>query len=253
MLEKAISLPSLAFAKLLMLLWSLWKNKNDKLWNDVAKPGPVTSSLAMAWHEEFLQVNQSSNNGNLQNNLLAAKRWLPPPDSYLILNVDVSCLSSNNFVGVGGVLCNSTGAFIAGFSHRKSYVSSPLHIELLAIYNALLFVKAMELSNVIIHSDCLLAVQAINSDEENLSSLGSLIDDIKALLHESPLVSVHHASRGTNFVAHRLTGFSYESNIQLEWFTIAPDLIINALLYNCNRMYFFFFYKVLSFQKKNCN
>ena len=78
-----------------------------------------------------------------------------------------------------GALRNCLGEFIAGFSYRKNHVSSPQHIELLAIHEGIQFLQAMEVSNVVLHSDCLLAVQAINSEDEDLSPLGSLIEDIK--------------------------------------------------------------------------
>lgn len=94
----------------------------------------------------------------------------------------------------------------------------------------------MDISCATIHSDCLLAVQAINREAEDLSSLGSLIDDIKDLLIAAPDISILHASRTTNFVAHRLANFSYESIGHSEWFSHAPEFILDALLYDCNRI-----------------
>ena len=65
----------------------------------------------------------------------------------LKLNVDGSFLSSNDFGGVGGALQNCLGEFIVGFSFRKNHVSSPQHIELLAIHEGIQFLQAMEVSN----------------------------------------------------------------------------------------------------------
>lgn len=48
MLEQACSLSSDKFARLLMFIWSLWKNKNEQLWNEAAQPSPVIVSLTMA-------------------------------------------------------------------------------------------------------------------------------------------------------------------------------------------------------------
>ena len=156
----------------------------------------------------------------------------PPGASTLKLNVDGSFLSSNNIGGIGGVLRDEMGEFIAGFSYKRNFVSSPQHIELLAIKEGILFLQVLEISNITLDRNCLLAVQAIQSKEEDCSFLGSLVEDIKDLLKASPTISVHHASRTTNFVVHRLASFSYESNVQQEWFSIAPDFILDAFMYD---------------------
>lgn len=61
----------------------------------------------------------------------------------------------------------------------------------------------MDISSVVISRDCPLAVQALAREDEDLSVLGNLIEDVKALLNASPNILVHHAHRTTNFVAHR--------------------------------------------------
>lgn len=59
MLEQAVTLSSSNFARLVMCIWSFWKNRNDKLWRNVEKPPQVLTSITMSWHEEFLQTSQS--------------------------------------------------------------------------------------------------------------------------------------------------------------------------------------------------
>lgn len=71
------------------------------------------------------------------------------------------------------------GAFLAGFSYRKNFVSSPLHIELLALKDGIQMFQALEVSHAIVNSDYLIAIQALNTIEEDLSSYGNLIEDIK--------------------------------------------------------------------------
>lgn len=88
------------------------------------------------------------------------KKWLPPPENHLKLNIDGSFFSSTNYGGVWGVIRDHKGGFVAGFSHIKHYVSSPLHIELLAIKEGLLLLQAIDVSHVVIHSDCLLVGQS---------------------------------------------------------------------------------------------
>lgn len=77
MLEQAISLSSDKFARLLMFVWSLWKNRNEKLWNEASQPSSVIISATMAWYESFLQANQS-NIGLSNRSAPHSKSWVSP-------------------------------------------------------------------------------------------------------------------------------------------------------------------------------
>lgn len=82
----------------------------------------------------------------------------PPPSGVLMLNVDGAFLNHQTLGGVGGVVRNNLGEFIAGFAYRKEHMVSPLHVEIMAIKNGIELLQAMEISVAIVHSDCLLAV-----------------------------------------------------------------------------------------------
>lgn len=95
------------------------------------------------------------------------------------INVDRACLHPLTLGGVGRVIQNSLGQFIAGFAYRKEHM---------AIKNGIELQQAMEILVAKVHSDYLLAVQAIQSDEEDLSPLGNLIEDVKEILRLSPQI-----------------------------------------------------------------
>ncbi|PRQ38383.1 putative ribonuclease H-like domain-containing protein [Rosa chinensis] len=116
------------------------------------------------------------------------------------------------------------------------FVSSPLHAELLALKNGLELLQAMNITRATIESDCLVAVQAINSLTPDLSPLGALIVDVQELLAASLDIKLSHVPRQANTVAHRLASYSFECNVHLEWFSIAPEFILDALLYDFNRI-----------------
>jgi hypothetical protein len=85
----------------------------------------------------------------------------------------------------------------------KHSVYSPLHIELLAIKEGLIFLQALDINHVVVNSDCKIEVQVLISIDEDLSPLGNLIKDIKLMLSASPSISLFHAYRNSNYVAHR--------------------------------------------------
>ncbi|XP_062020933.1 uncharacterized protein LOC133737384 [Rosa rugosa] len=237
LLERATSLSSDLFDKMLVLLWSLWKNRNDKLWNEKHKDGPILVATAMGWYEEYLQANVPSGLVPSTPMRPVAKSWCSPRPETVKLNIDGSYLPNVTYGGVGGVLRNDQAAFLAAFSIRESFVTSPLHVELLAIKHGLLLLLGLGVNSAIIETDCLVAVHAISSPFEDLSGLSNLIVDIKDILQTWPLFIFVHVSRQANRVAHRLANISFDSDIKTEyWFNHAPDFLSDALLYDLNRV-----------------
>ncbi|PRQ51291.1 putative ribonuclease H-like domain-containing protein [Rosa chinensis] len=154
----------------------------------------------------------------------------------LCLNVDGAYVSSLQHGGIGDVLRNVKGEFITGFAYRVPNVSSAYHIELFAIKSGLEIIQALGLSNIALMSDCLEAVKAVTEEDQDLSSLGTIVEDIKGLLGELQSIGVHHTYRTANHVAHRLAGLGFDSDIHMEWFFQAPESVLDALQYDCNRM-----------------
>jgi hypothetical protein len=102
----------------------------------------VLISLTMAWYEEFLQSSQAVKICSTSHPSSVQKKWVPPIENVVKLNIDGSFVSSINYGGIRRIIRDHTGSFIAGFSYRKTCISSPLHIELLAI-KGLLFLQAL--------------------------------------------------------------------------------------------------------------
>ena len=84
-------------------------------------------------------------------------------------------MPSLNQGGVGGVLRDKNGYFVAAFSKSIQHVASAQHVELMAIRKAIDFIKQQQLTIIIIESDCLLAVQDIHHPGRNLSVLHAAV------------------------------------------------------------------------------
>lgn len=99
-----------------------------------------------------------------------------------MLDVDGAFLNPQTLGGVGGVIRNNLGEFIATFAYRKEHMVD--HLCMLKLWLSKMelnfFKQWRSIFVAIVHSDCLLiAVQAIQSDEEDLSPLGNLIEDVR--------------------------------------------------------------------------
>ena len=91
-------------------------------------------------------------------------------------------------------------------SFCKSGTSSPELAEAMGIREALSWIKSTHWSNVIIETDCLVAVQGIRSSVVMLSYYGRIISDCKDLLNELKYrhVVLRFIKRSANTVAHHL-------------------------------------------------
>ncbi|KAL6223339.1 hypothetical protein ACLB2K_006726 [Fragaria x ananassa] len=110
----------------------------------------------MTWLEEFHKARHTTKTSKKK----SGEKWTA--SSYASkLNVDGAFLPSLTQGGVGGILRDCNGSFIAAYSKPVHYVASAQHVELMAIRAALAFIKQQRLTNIIIESDCLVAVQDI--------------------------------------------------------------------------------------------
>lgn len=79
-------------------------------------------------------------------------------------------------------------------------------------------------------------VQALNSTEEDLSSLGKLIEAIKLLFKESPAICISHASRLQILYLVDLLVLDLIWIFTLNGFSHASYFIVDAFLFDRNRM-----------------
>ncbi|KAL6208899.1 hypothetical protein ACLB2K_019842 [Fragaria x ananassa] len=64
MLEQALVLSSEKFEKLLMIIWGLWKNRNDTFWSQKSQSAADILCGAMAWYHEFSAANGATSSRN---------------------------------------------------------------------------------------------------------------------------------------------------------------------------------------------
>ncbi|XP_062028858.1 uncharacterized protein LOC133744840 [Rosa rugosa] len=113
------------------------------------------------------------------------------------LNVDGAFISQESNGGTGGILRSSGGAFQAAFAKPVFHVNSAKQVKLLAIKEGLQFINNLQIQNVIIETDCLVAVQEIASTAVNLSVTSSLVIDIQKELGSMPGVLITFAPRSS--------------------------------------------------------
>ncbi|XP_037491749.1 uncharacterized protein LOC119369496 [Jatropha curcas] len=162
-----------------MILWSLWEARNAAVWKGVfqdqwhvkRKAGSVLND----WERAQTVVQRTHQPAQLV-------QWSRPPEGTLKINVDGACFSTG-YAGVGYVARDCNGAFIGAFQKSFSGALEPRFVELLAIHEALSWIKREGWHLVMVESDALDCVRAVlDSNYVDDSSFGLFVIDCKSLL-----------------------------------------------------------------------
>ncbi|KAJ9136096.1 hypothetical protein P3X46_033208 [Hevea brasiliensis] len=86
-----------------MILWAIWRHRNDVLWNDVHKdPSQVVSSASaflLQWQQAQAPCNTAAPVNSQVYGVDSAVVWRKPVDGYIKCNVDASVPSNGQGVG----------------------------------------------------------------------------------------------------------------------------------------------------------
>ncbi|GAU49866.1 hypothetical protein TSUD_366220 [Trifolium subterraneum] len=99
-----------------MLLWCIWQNRNDKLWNDnVQMPRQIGRHAFDAWNDWYSVHKLQSNNvsGTTEADLV---RWEKPTLDWVKCNVDVAFVSGSGRTSMGLCFRDNSGHFMAGMT-----------------------------------------------------------------------------------------------------------------------------------------
>jgi hypothetical protein len=99
--------------------------------------------------------------------------------------------------GFGGIIRNTFGHYIAGFSGLIEGSSDILYAELYAIYKSLLLVKDRSIDELVYYSNSLYCAHFIKGPKVKCQIHAMLIQDMKELLSQ-PNISPYHTLREDN-------------------------------------------------------
>ncbi|PNX73497.1 ribonuclease H [Trifolium pratense] len=160
---------------------------------------------------------------------MRAITWTPPIEGTIKVNVDGSSFNNPGRSGFGGVLRDSNGNWLLGFSGFIG-ISTSLCAELHAILNGLKIAQAEGFRNIIIESDSTLAVNFACHRTSQLHPYAPLIQQIRHLHRVDWNVSFHRTLREGNECADWLAKTGASSNDTLKiWNSCPPQLSLVLL------------------------
>ena len=130
---------------------------------------------------------------------------MPPPGSIKI-NTDAAIVESASGHTFACVARDGTGSCLGAIARGRRGLVSPELAEILGIKEALSWIKEKGWHDVIVESDCLVAIQSIQSSISMQSYFGRLVEECKLLLTQlkPKCVGIKFIKRSANAVAHFL-------------------------------------------------
>ncbi|GAU14523.1 hypothetical protein TSUD_250650 [Trifolium subterraneum] len=213
-----------------MLLWVLWNNRNNSVWNDSKEPGRNLGFKARMQWEEWFTVNKFQQQHIIDEQVQQVQTWQKPPVGWYKCNVDAGFHKELNKTSFGWCLRDHLGGFVLAGTMWKEGNYSIVEGESAALLNALQEVERRGFVNVLFETDSKGVVNAIQHLQGGLSEFSSMICHIKNVLQFQQNFVVSFIKRQANMVAHTLSraAISWSSRCTFE---IVP-LCITTLLNN---------------------
>lgn len=147
-------------AKLITLCWSLWRARNDLVWN--GKRISAMKIVAKAWENLSQWVNAQNRSVSAPltppNVGDGAVCWVKPQIDEVKITVDAAIFNSQGISGMGLIARNHNGHLLLAKSKTVAEILNPTLAEVLAIKEALSWLKDNEWYTATVESDCLVAL-----------------------------------------------------------------------------------------------
>ncbi|XP_074324344.1 uncharacterized protein LOC141661259 [Apium graveolens] len=143
-----------------MLCWTIWKCRNDLIWNQKCL-------------EAQKAANSARNDGD--------ERWTLPTENQTKVNTDAAVFVSSKRYSYAYAARNHNGELLEARLKCKEGSISPECAKIMGICEALSWIKAKHIENVVVETDCLVAVQVVRGAAAMLSYFGSLVQECREI------------------------------------------------------------------------
>jgi ribonuclease HI len=189
---------------LAVTVWHIWNARNGARHDEPIKHPHSLAEQILAYID-MIQLHLIKHRTNHRREATApTPSWSPPPEGTIVINVDAALFSASSRTGVGVVVRNHKGEFLAAHSQLLDETMTPEIAEAHAIRCAVSLARDEGWNRIVLASDCLAVIQRIKAPERDRSLVGVVIEDIKFLAHSLSSVTFRHVSRLCNNSAHTL-------------------------------------------------
>jgi ribonuclease HI len=218
--------------KVAMLLWLLWQNRNNWVWNNEKEQGQQLGVKAMRMWFEWEAVQQAYNNNNSSDQQQRQQQmmWQPPMQGKFKCNVDAGIHVDARKTTAGWCVRDYRGHLILGGSSWIHGKCSPNEGEALALFEAMKELQHRGFHDVIFETDAHNIVHALRRRNTGVSEFSSIIYKIKCMLSLNVGFEVKPIRRQANMIAHTIARAAISWSRRRIFDSILP--CINNLLHN---------------------
>ncbi|XP_060959129.1 uncharacterized protein LOC133030409 [Cannabis sativa] len=212
-------------------MWFIWSDRNNIIHQKQHKKPADLLASSKAYYCNFLQ--QSAITASLKQvdpAVAAHCPWTPPTEGKIKLNVDAAVLSSQNKLGYGALIRDSTGTVLAACSSPANGNFKSKHMEAKALFHALRWANQLNYQVNNVETDSLVLVNAIHASSLSDLSYRDLILDVKNQLSYFPNVCVSHVRRDANQAAHGLAKQALAMDFDSVWIGEIPPPIFSVIV-----------------------
>ncbi|KAF5481089.1 hypothetical protein F2P56_001774 [Juglans regia] len=214
-----------------VVMRGLWLRRNTFVFESKLLSNTYVISVARESLEEYqssilkiTEIRQQANTGDVVHS------WSPPSVNWFKANWDAALDVKQRKVGLGVVIKNDRGEVMAACCESKNFVEQPAIAEGWALRKAMELCEDLKFNKVILEGDAQVVVNAVNSQTEDLSYFGSIIEDLKVQMKEWPNWSVKFANRNINTVAHTFAKEALHIDLEKIWIEDIPVCLSDCLL-----------------------
>jgi hypothetical protein len=216
-----------------VMVWSIWKRRNNKVWDNVVDSDQAVIERANHLITGWRNAQKLRNLANTAPTDPQQTVWVKPNSGRYKCNVDASFSFNRNKVGLGMCIRDDHGRFVAA---RTQWLEPILDVEIgeaIGLLQALKWVNELQLYDIDFEMDCKRIVDGLYSKKNYRSDLGAILNNCRTILASSFVNShVKFIRRQANEVAHRLAGAapslaSFHNFIDIP--TCIYDIIINEM------------------------
>ncbi|GAU28978.1 hypothetical protein TSUD_391760 [Trifolium subterraneum] len=185
-----------------MLLWSIWHNRNDKLWNDNVQMPRQIGRYAFDALNDWYSVHKLQSNNVSGITEADSVRWEKPALDWVKCNVDAAFVSGSGRNSVGLCFRDNSGHFMAGMTQWQQTVISSVEGEAWTLLLAMEEARLRGLDRVQFESDSKVLIEAIHMQRRGNSEFLSIVHGILSLMSSFINFEVKFVRRQANLVAH---------------------------------------------------
>lgn len=157
-------------------LWHCWKWRCCSIFNVGYEAPPHPQHIILQFAREWYDINKVTNVNHTR--VVTQVLWHPPSLGNVKLNVDGSCKNNSGLISVGGLLRNTSGTWICGFSANLG-IGNILEAELWSLFRGLQMAWVKNIRSLDVECDSMTTVTLITKTCEQSHPLFCLIEDCK--------------------------------------------------------------------------